>query len=66
MTEKQSKELKIGDRVSWPDANAAGAMLPTRTKGTVIETGYACNKIKWDDELTTIIAHDDSDLLEPA
>lgn len=57
MTEKESKRLKVGERVFWTMDN---------TPGTVTETGYACNKIKWEDGLETIIAHDDANPLELA
>ena len=48
MTTRESKRLKIGDRV------VLGVWA-----GTVIDTGYAAVTIKWDDNQTGMVDHRD-------
>jgi hypothetical protein len=48
-TRANAEKLKIGDRIEiWSGTDEAAS-------GTVIETGYCAIKVKWDDELISII-----------
>jgi hypothetical protein len=56
MTGKQSRLLKVGDRVSWHSS--------LTDLGTVVGTAWSGVTIDWDDGHTTSIQHNDTAQVE--
>jgi hypothetical protein len=56
MTGKQSRQLKVGDKVCWQKDNA--------DKGSVTETSWSGVTVKWDNRSEQAILHNDMAQIE--
>jgi hypothetical protein len=56
MTGKQSRQLKVGDKVCWQNDNA--------DKGSVTETSWSGVTVKWDNRSEQAILHNDMAQIE--